>query len=168
MQQRNLRQDRHPAHATEVRENIVPCMLHLIHCCNLMLSDMIVAPTEHSSVDLHPARACLFLHEDVVAKTLQFERELKQWRLSEIQAGRGDPGRPPYEYVFLVSVIVLSFANLKQGRYTAPNHTRPTAGMRAHSIRSLSATAPILRLLPSSVKHSALESTPRIPTHFRW
>lgn len=51
-----------------------------------MLSDMIVAPTEHSSIDLHPPRACLFLHEDIVAKTLQFKRELKEWRLSEVPA----------------------------------------------------------------------------------
>ena len=118
-----------------------------------MLSDMIVA-----SIYLNPARAYLFLHEDVVARTLQFERELKQWRLSEIQAGRGDP----YVYVFLVSVIVLSSANFKHGKYNAPNHTRPTAGIPAYSIRSLFATAPILPLLPCSVKHS-----PRIPTHFR-
>ena len=48
---------------------------------------MIVALMEHSSIDLHPARASLFLHEDVVTKTLQFEHELKGWRLSEVQAG---------------------------------------------------------------------------------
>lgn len=59
-------------------------------------------------MDLHPARATLFLHEDVVAKTLQFERELMEWRSSEVQAGRGDPGRPSYEYVFLVSTFLLS------------------------------------------------------------
>ena len=69
---------------------------------------MIVAPMEHSSIDLHPARASLFLHEDVVTKTLQFEHELKEWRLSEVQAGRGDPGRPSYEFVFLVSIFLLS------------------------------------------------------------
>lgn len=69
---------------------------------------MTVDPTEHRSIDLHPPRAILFLHEDIIAKTLQFERELKEWRIAEVQAGRGDPGRPGYgcffnsENIFLV------------------------------------------------------------------
>jgi hypothetical protein len=47
--------------------------------------------------------ATLFLHEDLVARTLAFELDLKQWRLEEIAAGRGDPGRPNYLDVFSVS-----------------------------------------------------------------
>jgi hypothetical protein len=70
-----------------------------------VLSDLVVTHTEHAYTDLRPPRATLFLHEDLVAKTLQFERELKAWRLAEIQAGRGDPGRPGYGYVFMTVCI---------------------------------------------------------------
>ncbi len=76
--------------------------------CNLMLSDLIVTHTEHACMDFNPAHATLFLHEDLVAKTLQFERELKDWRLAEIQAGRGDPGRPGYGYVFMTVCFFFS------------------------------------------------------------
>jgi len=65
--------------------------------CILLTS---TSSTEHRVIDLLPPRATLFLHEDI-AKTLQFERELKEWRIAEVQAGRGDPGRPGYAYVFL-------------------------------------------------------------------
>ena len=111
---------------------LVRCTLsEFIYFRYFRLSDMTVAPTEHSAIDLHPARACLFLHEDIVAKTLEFERELKEWRLSEIQAGRGDPGRPPYEYVFLVSAIVLpvlpvDFKNVAGTRHPT-THAPPLA-----------------------------------------
>ena len=47
----------------------------------------------------------LFLHEDIIAKTLAYERDLKRYRLNEIEAGRGDPGRPTYVEVFGVSDI---------------------------------------------------------------
>jgi hypothetical protein len=47
---------------------------------------MIVDPAEHRFIDLRPPRATLFLHEDIVAKTLQFEHELKEWRIAEVQA----------------------------------------------------------------------------------
>jgi hypothetical protein len=50
------------------------------------------------AIDLRPPRARSFLHEDIA---LQFERELKEWRIAEIQAGRSDPGRPGYAYIFL-------------------------------------------------------------------
>jgi hypothetical protein len=46
-----------------------------------------------------PPRSTLFLHEDIVVRTLAYERDLKQWRLDELEAGRGDPGRPSYEQV---------------------------------------------------------------------
>jgi len=35
-----------------------------------------------------------------VAQTLAFELDVKQWRLAEIEAGRGDPGRPNYVDAF--------------------------------------------------------------------
>jgi hypothetical protein len=44
-----------------------------------------------------PPRTTLFLHEDLLARTLSYEKDLKQWRTAEVEAGRGDPGRPPYE-----------------------------------------------------------------------
>src|SRR6266545_7392987 len=72
---------------------------------NLILSDLVVTHTEHACMDFRPARATLFLHEALVARTFQFERELKDWRLGEIQAGRGDPGRPGYGYVFMTECI---------------------------------------------------------------
>ena len=102
MLQRNLRQNRYPTHAAEVRENLVPCKwFDQDTACNFGLSDLVVTHTVHACIDTRPPRATLFLHEDLVAKTLQFERELKAWRLAEIQAGRGDPGRPGYGYVFM-------------------------------------------------------------------
>jgi hypothetical protein len=57
-------------------------------------------------MDSSPPDATLFLHEDLLARTLAFERDLQHWRLAEIEAGRGDPGRPPYGDVFLVSDIL--------------------------------------------------------------
>jgi hypothetical protein len=57
-------------------------------------------------MDCCPPVATLFLHEDLVARTLDFELDLKQWRLAEIEAGRGDPGRPNYHDVFSVSDIL--------------------------------------------------------------
>ena len=41
----------------------------------------------------------LFLHEDILARTLAYEQDLRQWRISELEAGRSDPGRPKYEEV---------------------------------------------------------------------
>ena len=51
---------------------------------------MTVNAREHVLIDYRPPHATLFLHEDLVAKTLQFERELKEWRLAEVQAGWQD------------------------------------------------------------------------------
>ncbi|KAF8333696.1 hypothetical protein F5887DRAFT_1259663 [Amanita rubescens] len=79
---RKLRQDRHPRHAAEVQENIVPRQ---------------VTPNHHKAVDEWPPRATLFLHEDVLARTLAYEQDLHQWRIAELEAGRSDPGRPTYE-----------------------------------------------------------------------
>jgi hypothetical protein len=44
-------------------------------------------------------RATLFLHEDVLARALAYEQELQRWRIAELNAGRGDPGRPMYDEV---------------------------------------------------------------------
>jgi len=85
MLDRHLRQDKHPSHAAEIRENVIP-----------------LRPTHHSEVDSDPPIATLSLHEDFVARTLAFELDLKQWRLAEIEAGRGDPGRPNYLDAFSV------------------------------------------------------------------
>jgi len=41
----------------------------------------------------------LFLHEDILARTFSYERDLRDWRLAEIGAGRPDPGRPSYTEV---------------------------------------------------------------------
>ena len=57
-------------------------------------------------MDRSPPIATLFLHEDLVARTLAFELDVKQWRLAEIEAGRGDPGRPNYLDAFTVSDIL--------------------------------------------------------------
>lgn len=43
------------------------------------------------------AWSTLFLHEDILARTLAYEQDLKQWRIAELEAGRGDPGRPAYQ-----------------------------------------------------------------------
>ena len=48
-------------------------------------------------MDEWPPRATLFLHEDTLARTLAYEQDLHQWRIAELEAGRGDPGRPTYE-----------------------------------------------------------------------
>lgn len=83
MLQRQLRTNRYPAHAAEVRENIVPLLVNY-----------------HRDMDARPPRGTLFLHEDLVARTLAYERDLHDWRVAELDAGRGDPGRPQYEHVF--------------------------------------------------------------------
>ena len=65
-----------------------------------------MSPTHHIEMDSSPPIATLFLHEDLVARTLAFELDLVQWRLAEIEAGRGDPGRPNYLDSFSVSDIL--------------------------------------------------------------
>jgi len=53
----------------------------------------------HAMMDRIPPLSTLFLHEDVLARTLAYERDLQQWRISELKAGRADPGRPTYDEV---------------------------------------------------------------------
>ena len=48
-------------------------------------------------MDQNPPRSTLFLHEDVLARTLAYEQDLQAWRISELEAGRVDPGRPTYD-----------------------------------------------------------------------
>ncbi|KAJ7125099.1 hypothetical protein C8R44DRAFT_782319 [Mycena epipterygia] len=84
----NLRENRYPEHAAEVRENLVP-----------------LSATYHGMADRGTPRLTLFPHEDVVAKTLQYELDVREWRLTEVIAGRGDPGRPPYSPGYPVRYI---------------------------------------------------------------
>jgi hypothetical protein len=63
---------------------------------------VLVSHGQHAEMNSHPSFATLFLHEDLLARTLAFEMELQRWRCAEIDAGRGDPARPPYEDVFQV------------------------------------------------------------------
>ena len=95
---------------------------------------------EYSCIDLRRPRATLFLHEDLVARTLHFERDLKEWRLAEIQVGRGDPGRQIRKCIldstYLVSRNQPVFQS-KHDRLQACLHQRLTVGMQAHIIRPL-------------------------------
>jgi hypothetical protein len=81
------------------------CHFDLLASLKTVIS-VIVSPTHHSETDSSLPIATLFLHEDLVARTLAFELDLKQWRLAEIEAGRGDPGRPNYLDAFSVSDIL--------------------------------------------------------------
>jgi hypothetical protein len=48
-------------------------------------------------MDECPPYSTLFLHEDILACTLAYERDLQQWRTAELEAGQVDPGRPTYD-----------------------------------------------------------------------
>ncbi|KAJ7045492.1 hypothetical protein C8F04DRAFT_436121 [Mycena alexandri] len=79
MLDRELREDRHPAHAAEVRENLAPVVSNL-----------------HKRSDVGVPSLTLFPHEDVLACTLEYELEVAKIRQSLVDAGKNDPGRPPY------------------------------------------------------------------------
>ncbi|KAJ3850426.1 hypothetical protein EV368DRAFT_45306 [Lentinula lateritia] len=85
MLRRNLREDRHPRHAAEVRENVVP-------------SDNL----HGGRFDSNPCTMTLFLHEDILVRTLAYELDVVEWRLKEVEEGRGDPGRPQYSHGYPV------------------------------------------------------------------
>ena len=107
MLDRRLRQDKHPSHAAEIRENVIPCMsFWFARVTKKTVISVIVNLNHHSEMDRSPPIATLFLHEDLVARTLSFELNVKQWRLAEIEAGRGDPGRPNYLDAFSVINIL--------------------------------------------------------------
>ncbi|KAJ7770587.1 hypothetical protein B0H16DRAFT_1881577 [Mycena metata] len=79
MLERRLREDKHPAHAAELRENIVPATATLHGRSNCGLPSL-----------------TLFPHEDTLARTLEYELEVAKIRQSEVDAGNADPGRPLY------------------------------------------------------------------------
>ena len=104
MLDRHLREERHPTHGAEVRENMVPRTLRFIHNRST-LTFFKVRIDLYDGMESPRTFRTLFLHEDIIAKTLAYERDLKTYRLNEIEAGRGDPGRPTYDEVFGVRVI---------------------------------------------------------------
>lgn len=84
----------------------------------------------HVAGDERPTRATIFLHEDIIARTLAYELEVYQWRIDELKAGRGDPGRPTFQQVrsssfihwqYLASPILQAFGGMPitQHRYHA-------------------------------------------------
>jgi len=84
-----LRQDRHPKHASEVRESILPRTLFLLGQ---------VESNHHKAMDGHLPSMMLFPHEDILACTLAYIRAgPTSMRIAELKAGQGDPGRPSYE-----------------------------------------------------------------------
>ena len=81
----------------------------------------------HNAVDERPPRGTLFLHEDILARTLAYERDLQNWRISELAAGRRDPGRPAYNEV---SVFLCSFGVMPHQYFRYLVHkAHNTAGM---------------------------------------
>jgi hypothetical protein len=93
-----LHKDQHPRHAVEVRENLVPStVFFLFVLVNFCLDP--VDMSHHNTMDQNPPRSTLFLHEDVLARNLAYEQDLQAWRISELEAGRPDPGRPTYNEV---------------------------------------------------------------------
>jgi hypothetical protein len=99
MLDRNLREDSYPAHAAEVRENMVPRTLSTASCETGSQSEIRYTRRHRSDASsLHP-----LLARRPIARTLAYERDLKAYRLNEIEACRGDPGRPAYNEVHGVS-----------------------------------------------------------------
>jgi hypothetical protein len=106
MLDRRLRLDKYPNYAAQIRENIIPRTSEsFLGLYQLMDVTNVVCPNQHGQIYKKPTLATLFLHEDLVGRTLAFELDLQRWRRAEVNAGRGDPGRPSYEDVFPVSVI---------------------------------------------------------------
>ncbi|KAJ7127534.1 hypothetical protein C8R43DRAFT_1240296 [Mycena crocata] len=86
MLKRGLRENRHPRHAAEVRENLVPV------CKDL-----------HNRSNNGVPSLTLFPHEDVLAQAFEYELALASLRQTEVDAGRPDPGRPSYATAYDVS-----------------------------------------------------------------
>lgn len=86
-------------------------------------------------MDLHLAESTLFLHEDIIVRTLLYEQRLQKWRIEELKAGRGDPGRPSYDTVGwlfqLLSVLKLNYFQVFGGM--------PTTRHRYHVVREFRA-----------------------------
>lgn len=108
----------------------------------------------------------LFLHEDIIAKTLAYERDLKTYRLNEIKAGRADPGRPTYDEVFggckeilhrwHCAPIVCAFGDVQ----TYPMHIYTADDCPGIEPYSSNQIPPIKMLL--SIPFSLLYSLPRL------
>ena len=66
-----------------------------------------------------------FHHEHILARTLAYERGIRQWRIAKLEAGWGDSGRPKYEEASgrLRSFGVTSALLWAFGKYTKSNHT---------------------------------------------
>jgi hypothetical protein len=62
--------------------------------CNFLI--VIVDPTLNKQMDTALPRVALVPHEDVLTRTLAYERDVQAWRRKEVFEGRGDPGRPEY------------------------------------------------------------------------
>ena len=60
-----------------------------------MVSDLALVQIFHHQAIDH-GYSTVFLHEDILARTLFYELDLQQWRQAEVAAGRTDPGRPSY------------------------------------------------------------------------
>ena len=76
-------------------------------------------------MDSYPARATLFLHEDILARTLDYEEDLYDWRVAELEAGRSDPGRPEYDeasvgfnFIGVLPYQYFRFLEVYQARHT--------------------------------------------------
>lgn len=94
----NLREDRYPSHAAEVRENLVPGTIPFFPR-GLISNVDAVDLHHHDLMDPRFPMSTLFFHEDIVARTLSYELDLQAWRIAELDAGRPDPGRPTYNEV---------------------------------------------------------------------
>jgi hypothetical protein len=62
-----------------------------------------------------PTRMTLFLHEDILARTLAYERDILQWRIPELEVGRADSGRPKYEEASWSSSFIQCYLTITSG-----------------------------------------------------
>lgn len=77
----------------------------------------------HRPMDLRLAETTLYL-EDIIVRTLLYERSLKKWRIEELEAGRPDPGRSSYNTVgwlfnFFLCLNSITLGIWWHGYYTA-------------------------------------------------
>jgi len=91
-------------------------------------------------------RSTVFLHEDVIARTLTYERQLQSWRIAELEAGRDDPGRPSYEAVsshlnYFLAVTYYYF------RYSAACESRSTATTPHITMRDLQGMGTAVKMI---------------------
>ena len=105
MLDRNIRGNPCPAQAAEVRENIIPRtpFVELFQPSPCETDVLKVRSDIHDGMYASPALNTLFLHEDLITRILLYQRNLKAYRLNDIKAGQGDPGRPAYNEVLGVN-----------------------------------------------------------------